>query len=205
MNLNRKNHWDTVYETKNPEEVSWTQDLPKTSLEIIRSFKLSKSAKIIDVGGGDSKLVDYLINEGFENITVLDISSTALEKAKMRLGEKASKVTWIVADITEFEPKIAYDVWHDRATFHFLTTPNEMHKYIAIAKKSVIGYLVIATFSDNGPKQCSGLNIKQYSETQLALALENGFDKIRCLTEDHVTPFNTKQNFIFCSFKRDKS
>ncbi|MFD0836092.1 class I SAM-dependent methyltransferase [Mariniflexile aquimaris] len=205
MNLNRKNHWDTVYETKNPKEVSWTQDLPKTSLEIIRSFKLSKSAKIIDVGGGDSKLVDYLINEGFENITVLDISITALEKAKMRLGEKASKVNWIVADITEFEPKIAYDVWHDRATFHFLTTPNEMHKYIAIAKKSVTGYLVIATFSDNGPKQCSGLNIKQYSETQLALALENGFDKIRCLTEDHVTPFNTKQNFIFCAFKRDKS
>jgi len=205
MISNRKNHWETVYETKNPEEVSWTQKSPKTSIDIIQSFKLSKSAKIIDVGGGDSKLVDYLINEGFENITVLDISSKSLEKAKIRLGEKASKVTWIVSDITEFDPKNTYDVWHDRATFHFLTTPNEIHKYIEIARKSVTGFLAIGTFSDNGPLKCSGLDIKQYNETQLALELENGFDKIRCFTEDHVTPFNSKQNFLFCAFKRQKN
>ncbi len=205
MISNRKNHWETVYETKNPEEVSWTPKSPKTSIDIIQSFKLSKSAKIIDVGGGDSKLVDYLINEGFENITVLDISSKSLEKAKIRLGEKASKVTWIVSDITEFDPKNTYDVWHDRATFHFLTTPNEIHKYIEIARKSVTGFLAIGTFSDNGPLKCSGLDIKQYNETQLALELENGFDKIRCFTEDHVTPFNSKQNFLFCAFKRQKN
>ena len=122
MKLDRKKHWETVYETKNPDQVSWTQEIPKTSLEFIRSFKLNKKAKIIDIGGGDSKLVDYLLKEGYNNITVLDISEKAIAKAKKRLGEKASKVNWIVSDITEFKPHSSFDVWHDRATFHFLTT-----------------------------------------------------------------------------------
>jgi hypothetical protein len=202
MTFDREKHWETVYKTKNPDQVSWTQNRPKTSLELIHSFGLNKAAKIIDIGGGDSKLVDFLLDEGFENITVLDISAQALEKAKTRLGEKAAKVTWIVSDITTFEPKTTYDVWHDRATFHFLTTNEQIKKYLEIARKSVSGFLTLGTFSKNGPEKCSGLEIKQYNETELTAELKNGFDKIQCITEDHLTPFDTKQNFLFCSFKR---
>lgn len=202
MSLDKKKHWETVYETKNPDQVSWTQDIPKTSLEFIRSFQLKKTAKIIDIGGGESKLVDYLLNEGFENISVLDISSKSLEKTKNRLGEKAEKVNWIVSDILEFKPITTYDVWHDRATFHFLTKPDQIKKYIKIAKISVNGFITIGTFSKNGPKKCSGLDIKQYNENELTLEFKDGFKKIECLTEDHLTPFKTLQNFIFCSFKR---
>ncbi|ARN78960.1 MULTISPECIES: class I SAM-dependent methyltransferase [Flavobacteriaceae] len=202
MKFDRKKHWETVYETKNPDQVSWTQEIPKTSLEFIRSFKLNKDARIIDIGGGDSKLVDYLLEEEYKNITVLDISEKAIAKAKKRLGEKASKVNWIVSDIIEFEPDTSFDVWHDRATFHFLTTDDQIKKYIKIASKFVRGYLIIGTFSQNGPKKCSGLEIKQYNEEELTSELKKGFDKIRCVTEGHTTPFNTIQNFLFCSFKR---
>ena len=201
----KKTHWETVYETKNPDQVSWTQEVPQTSLDFISSFGLTKDAKIIDIGGGDSKLVDYLLDNGFENITVLDISAKALDKAKNRLGDKAKKVNWVVSDITEFEPKTAYDIWHDRATFHFLTTTEQVTKYLDTARKSVNGYLTIGTFSENGPTKCSGLEIKQYNEETLTTELKNGFDKIRCVTEDHLTPFNTTQNFLFCSFKRNRS
>lgn len=204
-NTDRKNHWETVYETKNPDQVSWTQEIPKISLDFIHSFGLTKDAKIIDIGGGDSKLVDYLLNEGFENMTVLDISAKALEKAKKRLGEKAEKVNWIVSDITTFEPNTTFDVWHDRAAFHFLTTTEQIAKYIDTARRAVKGYLIIGTFSENGPTKCSGLEIKQYSEQTLTNELKNGFDKIRCITENHTTPFNTTQNFLFCSFKRQQS
>jgi len=202
VNLEKKKHWETVYETKNPDQVSWTQETPKTSLEFIHSFGLDKTAKIIDIGGGDSNLVDYLLDEGFENVTVLDISEKALEKAKKRLGEKATEVTWIVSDITEFEPNMTFDVWHDRATFHFLTTTEQIKKYMKIARNSVSGFLTIGTFSQNGPEKCSGLEIKQYNEEELTSELNNGFDKVKCVTEDHLTPFETKQNFLFCSFKR---
>ena len=202
METTNKNHWETVYETKNPNEVSWTQEIPITSLNFIKSFDVTKESKIIDIGGGDSKLVDFLIEEGFENITVLDISEKAIEKAKKRLGTKAKKVNWIVSDITEFEPSETFDVWHDRATFHFLTTEKQIEKYMKIARKSVSGYLTVGTFSENGPKKCSGLDIKQYSEETLTTEMENGFEKIKCITEDHTTPFQTTQNFIFCSFKR---
>ena len=197
-----KQHWEKVYETKNPDQVSWTQDVPQTSLNFIHSFALGKQAKIIDIGGGDSKLVDFLIDEGFENVTVLDISAKALEKAQQRLGEKAKKVKWIVSDITEFKPDTTFDVWHDRATFHFLTTTEQISKYLTTARKAVTSYLTIGTFSTNGPEKCSGLQIKQYDEATLTNELEKGFSKIRCITEDHKTPFNTSQNFLFCSFKR---
>ena len=200
-NIDRKNHWETVYETKNPDQVSWTQEVPQTSLDFISSFELSKDASIIDVGGGDSKLVDYLLEKGFKNITVLDISEKALEKAKNRLGSKAQKVKWIASYVTEFEPTITYDVWHDRATFHFLTSAEQIAKYIEIVKKSVNGFITIGTFSENGPTKCSGLEIKQYTAQTLDEKFKNGFKKIRCVSEDHVTPFNTKQNFLFCSFK----
>lgn len=198
----RKKHWDKVYATKQPNEVSWTQEIPKTSLDFIHSFGLSKAAKIIDIGGGDSKLVDYLLDEGFENITVLDISAQALDKAKKRLGDKAEKINWVVSDITAFKPTEKYEVWHDRATFHFLTTSSQIAKYLDTARQSIDGYLAIGTFSDNGPTKCSGLDIKQYNEEELKAQLSNGFEKIRCVTEDHITPFNTTQNFLFCSFKR---
>ncbi len=198
----KKEHWNIVYTTKRPDEVSWTQETPKTSLDFIHSYGLPKTASIIDVGGGDSKLVDYLLDEGYENITVLDISDKALERAKARLGKKSEKVKWVVSDVTEFQPGTTYDVWHDRATFHFLTTTEQISKYLSIARNAVRGYLTIGTFSENGPKKCSGLEIKQYTETQLQGQLAEGFSKIRCITEDHITPFNTAQNFLFCSFKR---
>jgi cyclopropane fatty-acyl-phospholipid synthase-like methyltransferase len=157
---------------------------------------------VIDIGGGDSKLVDFLLDESFENITVLDISATALEKTKQRLGNRASKVTWIVSDITDFQPNTSFDLWHDRAAFHFLTTKEQIARYMETARKAITGYLIIGTFSDRGPQKCSGLDIKQYSEETLTTELQNGFDKIRCSTEDHITPFNTTQNFLFCSFRR---
>ena len=200
MDNNIRQHWDTVYETKTAAQVSWTQNVPKTSLNFIHSFGLSKTAKIIDIGGGDSRLVDNLLDEGFENITVLDISARALDKAKARLGEKANRVNWIVSDITDFNPDNTFDVWHDRATFHFLTTEAQVANYMIKARKAVRGYLTIGTFSTNGPNKCSGLNIKQYKEETLTTELKNGFDKIRCITEDHITPMHTTQNFLFCSF-----
>ncbi|MCK5400415.1 MAG: class I SAM-dependent methyltransferase [Flavobacteriaceae bacterium] len=202
MEIERKKHWERVYETKSPDQVSWTQKSPKTSIDLINSFGLTKTAKIIDIGGGDSKLVDYLLDKGFENITVLDISAKALDKTKKRLGNKADKINWVVSDITEFVPETTFDIWHDRATFHFLTTADQISKYLNTARKNVSGYITIGTFSENGPKKCSGLDIKQYCEESLTTELKNGFEKIRCVKEEHITPFNTKQNFLFCSFKR---
>ncbi len=202
MSENLQEHWNSIYSTKQPNEVSWTQEIPATSLEFIRSFGLSKSAKIIDIGGGDSKLADYLLEEGFNNITVLDISEKALEKAKLRLGEKAKNVKWIVSDVVHFHPVEKYDLWHDRAAFHFLTTDIQIAKYIEIASQCVTGFLTIGTFSDTGPKKCSGLEIKQYSEKLLQGTLSRYFAKISCKTESHTTPFNTVQNFLFCSFSK---
>ena len=199
---NDSTHWEKIYQTKQPDEVSWTQEVPKTSLDFIHSFKLQKSAAIIDVGGGDSKLVDYLLDEGFENITVLDISEKALDRVRNRLGEKSRKVKWVVSDITAFKTTETYDLWHDRATFHFLTTASQINKYLETARNVIKGYLTIGTFSDKGPKKCSGLDVKQYNEEQLELQLSNGFKKVKCILEDHMTPFNTFQNFLFCSFKR---
>lgn len=197
-----KNHWEHVYDSKQPHEVSWTQEVPQTSLDFINSFNVSKTAPIIDIGGGDSKLVDFLVDEGYENVTVLDISEKALERAKNRLGEKAHKITWIVSDVLDFKPTITYKVWHDRAAFHFLTTGDQIERYTATAQKAVDGYLTIGTFSENGPQKCSGLHIKQYTDEQLAQQLSKGFEKIKCITEDHITPFKTAQNFLFCSFRK---
>ena len=198
----RKEHWEKVYSTKQPYEVSWTQEIPKMSLDFFHSFNLPKTSNIIDIGGGDSNLVDYLLNEGYENISVLDISETAINKAKRRLGEKAVKVNWIVSDVTEFKPTSNYDCWHDRATFHFLTSSEDMNTYLETARRAVNGFMVIGTFSDKGPKKCSMLDVHQYTEEELQQQLSDGFSKLKCVTEDHKTPFNTIQNFLFCSFKR---
>ena len=202
MEMERKIHWETVYETKKPSEVSWTQENPKTSLDFIHKIHLDKTAKIIDIGGGDSNLVDFLLAVGYENISVLDISAKALERTKKRLGKNAEKVTWIVSDITEFKPETAYDIWHDRATFHFLTTAEQIKKYAEIAQKWINGFLIIGTFSENGPKKCSGLDIKQYSELEMEKQFAEHFKKLKCSTEDHITPFETKQNFTFCMFEK---
>lgn len=205
MEENQKQHWEQVYETKNPNQLSWTQSVPQTSLNFIHSFDLAKTDKIIDIGGGDSLLVDYLLQEGFTNVTVLDISETALAKAKTRLGDKSKQVTWIVCNITDFKPQETYALWHDRAAFHFLTLENQVADYLNIVSNAVSDYLVMSTFSKNGPQKCSGLPIKQYSELQLQNQFNKHFKKIKCLTEDHITPFGTTQNFLFCSFKKLKA
>ncbi len=199
-----RKHWEDIYSTKTSSEVSWTQEKPLTSLDFLHSFQVPKNAAIIDIGGGESKLVDFLLEEGYSDITILDISETALQHAKNRLGQKSSLVKWIVADINEFQPGRKYDVWHDRATFHFLTSEKEISKYVSLASEFINhkGFMTIGTFSENGPLKCSGLEIKQYSEQTLNLILRNHFDKIRCITEDHITPFHTIQNFLFCSFRK---
>ena len=202
MSLNNKNHWETVYETKTKNQVSWTQVIPQTSLDFIDSFDLDKDAEIIDVGGGDSNLVDYLIQDGFKNITVLDISSKAIQRAKSRLGDKAKTVDWVVSDMLDFNPKKTFDVWHDRAAFHFLTNKEDIQKYVNILTQCVSGFVILGTFSKKGPKKCSGLDITQYGEDELTLEFKNKFQKIQLITEDHKTPFDTKQNFLFGSFKK---
>ena len=200
--MSRKEHWETVYETKTPEQVSWTEGIPQTSLDFIHSFGEDKSVAIIDIGGGDSLLVDHLLDEGYSNITVLDISSKALERAKSRLGDRASTVNWEESDITSFNPVQAFDIWHDRAVFHFLTDPDDIASYISIVEKSVSRNMVIGTFSETGPMRCSALDITQYSNTSMCERFKDVFAPINCLNVDHTTPFNTVQNFTFCSFSK---
>lgn len=199
----RKTHWENIYQTKAFTEVSWYQEKPETSLYFFQKFNVPKSAKIIDIGGGDSFLVDHLLQMGYTDVTVLDISEKSLERAKLRLGEDAKKVKWIVSDIVEFKPKVKYDVWHDRAAFHFLNTQSEIETYIQLAKKKIneYGLLIVGTFSENGPLKCSGIEIKQYSQAQLTDAFIGRFKKLECFNVDHQTPFNTTQNFTFCSFR----
>jgi len=199
----RKNHWETIYQTKGNQEVSWYQNVPVTSLEFLMEFKVPLDARIIDIGGGDSFLVDHLLDMGYKHVSVLDISEVAIEKAKLRLGERASLVNWIVADIANFLPTEIYDFWHDRAAFHFLTKEDEINHYLAIVKSHLAkdGLFVLGTFSETGPKKCSGIEIKQYSEESMSSKIGKYFKKIKCLAVDHLTPFNTLQNFVFCSFK----
>ena len=203
-NFSRKEHWENIYTTKELTDVSWYQPVPETSLAFLAQSGLPKNAKIIDIGGGDSLFVDHLMKAGYSDITVLDISAHALERAKARLGDKASRVKWIVSDASAFSPAETYDFWHDRAVFHFLTEENDIKSYMSILAKGIRpgGNLVIGTFSEQGPEKCSGIKIKQYSETSITERLKSAFNKIRCLTVDHKTPFNTIQNFLFCSFHR---
>jgi SAM-dependent methyltransferase len=202
--FNRKNHWENIYQTKDLKDVSWFQPTPETSLDFFKQFNVPKTAKIIDVGGGDSFLVDHLLDLGYQDISVLDISSAAIDKAKQRLGNKANNVKWIVADAATFKPTEKYDFWHDRAAFHFLTDEKEILNYLETAQQNInpTGVLVIGTFSEQGPKKCSGIEIKQYSETTMTDKLNKFFEKIKCITVDHKTPSDTIQNFVFCSFRK---
>lgn len=202
MESTLKAHWETVFETKQPHQVSWTQETPVTSIAYFEAANLPKTAKIIDVGGGDSKFVDYLLANGFEDITVLDISKKALDRAKARLGEVAQKVTWIESDINDFHPTETYDFWHDRAAFHFLTAAQPIARY-AQTVAAHAKHIVIGTFSVSGPLKCSGLTIQQYDEVSMKHLFEGvGFTAEKCVNVDHVTPSGAIQNFIFCSFKR---
>lgn len=200
----RKNHWEKIYQEKELTEVSWYQSTPEASLRYFDTLKLPSTAKIIDIGGGNSYLVDHLLDLGYQDITVLDISETALSKAKNRLGKRANKVTWIVSDIIDFKPTETYDFWHDRAAFHFLKDEKDITSYVSIAKKSVSnrGYMIIGGFSVDGPDKCSGILVKQYSEESLKEIFSPYFNKMECVTSNHKTPSNKIQNFIFCSFKR---
>lgn len=203
-NFDRKKHWEYIYQTKGVKDVSWYQPTPETSLDFFKQFNLSKGAKIIDIGGGDSFFVDHLLDMGYKNISVLDISSTAIKRAKKRLGDRAEKVNWIVADAAQFVPSEKYDFWHDRAAFHFLTDEHEISNYIETAQKNInpSGILVIGTFSEHGPTKCSGIEIKRYSENTITERLKKFFEKVKCITVDHKTPSDSIQNFIFCSFRK---
>jgi 2-polyprenyl-3-methyl-5-hydroxy-6-metoxy-1,4-benzoquinol methylase len=205
--FDRKKNWETIYQTKDPEAVSWFQPTPQTSLDFFKEFKVPPTARIIDIGGGDSLLVDHLLDLGYTDVSVLDISEAAINRAKQRLGERAKNVKWIVSDALTFKPEIKYDFWHDRAAFHFLTEEQEISSYLHNAQQSIHpnGILVIGTFSEKGPLKCSGIEIKQYSSEAMTERLKKFFEKIKCITVDHKTPFNTIQNFVFCSFRNLKS
>ncbi len=202
MNTDKQTHWDTIYETKNPEEVSWTEKVPAISLNLINQLQVPKNAAIIDVGGGDSNLVDFLLEAGYTNLTILDISANALTRAKNRLGEKAQQVKWIVADILAFTPSEHYEVWHDRAAFHFLTQPQEVETYVNTVSTFVKGHLILGTFAVNGPLKCSGLPITQYSPELMKPLFEHSFNLKGCINHNHTTPFGTEQNFLFCTFNK---
>jgi len=197
-NFDRKKHWEKIYQTKDLKDVSWFQPTPETSLNFFKQFNVPITAKIIDIGGGDSFLVDHLLKLGYQDISVLDISMAAIDRAKQRLGDKAKNVK------ATFKPTEKYDFWHDRAAFHFLTDETEISNYLQTAQENINskGLLVIGTFSEQGPKKCSGIEIKQYSETTMTDRLKKFFEKIKCITVDHKTPFDTIQNFVFCSFRK---
>lgn len=201
---NLKEHWENIYSTKVQHEFSWYQPVPVQSIEFFETFDLSKDAKIIDIGAGDSYFVDYLIEKGYSNIYVLDISANAIERAKLRLGINADKINWIVADIVDFKSDIKFDFWHDRAAFHFLLNQPQIEKYLDNANAFIAAdrFMVVGTFSDSGPLKCSGLEIKQYSKEELAQRFSTNFKKIKCVDETHTTPFSTNQNFTFCSFQK---
>lgn len=204
MTFDRKKHWEDIYHSKPLSEVSWYQPIPQISINFIRESGISKSAKIIDIGGGDSFLVDYLLKEGYKNITVLDISEAAIKRARQRLGKRADEVKWVVTDVAEFSTEETYDLWHDRAAFHFLTEKVDIEKYLETAQQSINsnGVLIMGTFSENGPKKCSGIEIKQYTDKSLTALFTPFFVKLKCVNSDHQTPFNTLQNFVFCSFRK---
>ena len=200
----RKGHWETVYTTKGENEVSWFQDNPAPSLEMIELAKPGRSAAIIDIGGGASRLVDALLGRGFRHLAVLDISAAALDAAKARLGEAATKVQWIVADVTTWQPQQAFDIWHDRAAFHFLVDAADRAAYVGALKQALIpgGHAVIATFAIDGPEKCSGLEVARYDAAELASELGEEFTLIETRKHDHSTPWNSNQRFQFSLFRR---
>ncbi len=202
MENTKKQHWETVFTTKAENEVSWFQKQPQTSIQLIQACKVAKDAKIIDIGGGDSYLIDSLLDLGYTNLFLLDISEAAIERAKKRLGDKAKNVTFIVSDSLYFQSDEKFEVWHDRASFHFFTEAKDIEQYKnnVIANTNQDAHFIIATFSENGPLKCSGLPITQYSVEKMEAVFGDDFELENCFTEDHETPFETTQNFIFCHY-----
>ena len=203
--VSRKSHWENVYATKGEKEVSWFQEDPAPSLELIALAGLSEGASIIDIGGGASRLVDILVERNLGPITVLDLSAAALDAARKRLGSRAAEVQWVAADITTWEPTQTYDLWHDRAAFHFLTDPADRSAYVERLKKAVKrgGYVVIGTFALDGPEKCSGLPIVRYDAASLSEILGTDFKLIDARRHDHATPWGAVQKFQFSTFRRN--
>ena len=206
--FDRKSHWEQVYSKKQSTEVSWYQQHPERSLELIKATGLAPSASIIDIGGGASTLVDFLLESGYKHLSVLDISHAAIEQAKSRLGRSkikwADKVEWLEQDITEFKTDRYFDVWHDRAVFHFLTDEKDRTRYVH-AMMSVLNigaFVIIAAFDVNGPKKCSGLEVMHYSPEKMSAVLGSSFQLIETSTETHVTPSGASQSFVYCCFIR---
>lgn len=204
--MSRKEHWESVYSSKATDEVSWFQGRAERSMQFIEASGVPRDAAIIDVGGGASVLVDELLARRYTDITVLDLSAAALDAARQRMGKLATRVSWLEADITEasLEPE-AFDLWHDRAVFHFLVSSEDRLKYVRNMRKAVKpgGHVIIATFAEDGPLKCSGLPVMRYSSTELASELGDGFTLIDDEKETHETPFGTTQRFTWCWFRRD--
>jgi ubiquinone/menaquinone biosynthesis C-methylase UbiE len=199
----RRAHWENVYSRKRENEVSWFQEDPVPSLELIEQVGATRASAIIDVGGGASRLVDHLVDKGFQDITVLDLSSAALEAAKARLGDHAAEVHWVVADATIWDPPKAYDIWHDRAAFHFLTEQSDRAAYIARLKRAlkVGGDAIIATFALDGPEKCSGLPVARYDAASLARTLGPMLQLVSTKRHEHATPWGSQQVFQFSVFR----
>ena len=197
-----KYHWENIYANKGMYEVSWFQKKPTNSLELIMQVTENKNDAIIDVGGGDGFLVDNLLDLGYTDITVLDISKNAIDRAKKRLGKLAEKVKWIVADITKFSTNQDYVIWHDRAVFHFLIKQKDKENYRKLLNSSVDSYFILATFSEEGPSKCSGLEICNYTKNDIQAFFSFNFSMIRSFKSNHITPFRTFQSFIFLVFQK---
>lgn len=203
--MDRKAHWEAVYASKAANEVSWYQQLPAVSLRLFAELHVKTDSSIIDVGGGDSSLVDALLDRQYRYLTVLDLSGAALARARARLGPRANGVNWLEADITRSVlPENAYDVWHDRAVFHFLTGAEDRRHYVDAAATSVRpdGALIIATFAPNGPARCSGLDVRRYSGASLARELGDAFALERSTVEVHSTPSGAQQPFTYAVLRR---
>jgi 2-polyprenyl-3-methyl-5-hydroxy-6-metoxy-1,4-benzoquinol methylase len=201
---NRGAHWENVYRTKGEREVSWFQETPSISLDLIRSAGATRHSAIVDIGGGASRLVDALVDEGYEAVTVLDLSESALAAAKARLGHTATAVTWIVADVVGWKPPRRYDVWHDRAAFHFLTEAADRTAYVECLSEALRpgGHAIIATFALDGPERCSGLPVIRYDAASLGKVLGSAFDLVETRRHDHHTPMGSIQRFQFSVFRR---
>lgn len=202
--FNRKQHWETVYKDKVLEQASWYQATPDTALFFIQFFQLPGTARIIDIGGGDSLLIDHLLDLGFSSTSVLDISATALLRAQKRLGIRANKVNWIVQDVVDFRPEEPYDFWYDRAAFHFLEEPEDIQRYVEAAASGVRkgGILLIGAFSVDGPHRCSGIEVQQYNEESLSAVFSPYFKPLQCFRKAHTTPAGVVQDFVFCCLSR---
>jgi SAM-dependent methyltransferase len=202
--LGRQAHWKNVYTTKDEKAVSWFQERPDISLDLIRATGVDASASIIDIGGGSSRLVDALIDEGFKAVIILDLSQMALAKSKLRLGARGAQVQWLVADVTTWEPSQTYDVWHDRAALHFLTDPKDRAAYVARLIRAVRpgGHVIIETFAPDGPERCSGLPVVRYDAATLGELLGRSFELVEHSRHDYQTPTGATQRFQFSRFRR---